>query len=438
MSTPLVAIVGRPNVGKSTLVNRLASSQEAIVDSSPGVTRDRNYIRTEWNGTPFSVIDTGGLNLASKEKMMVEISKQAQAAVEEASLIILLVDGRAGILPGDNEIVDIIRKENKPAIIAVNKIDIPELEDLKNEFYKFGLGNPQAISASHGLGIGELLDTIVKKIPPVEVEEGEAYLNIAIVGRPNVGKSSLFNYLIGQERAIVSEEPGTTRDAIDTFIMVDGIVYRFIDTAGLRKKGKLSGEVEYYGLIRSLKALERADLALIVIDSGEGITEGDQRVAMLAEERGCASLILLNKWDLIGEESKGKILKELGRKMVFLDYAPVLRISALTGRGISKIFPIINRVGLNYFQQVKTNKINKLVSEIKSDGHLPSKSGKVLKIYYATQTGIKPPRFLFFVNDTSLVDNTYRRYMAKTFRSKLNLEGCPVFLSFRKKGQKKG
>ncbi len=320
--------------------------------------------------------------------------------------------------------------------MAVNKIDIQEFEDLVNEFFRFGLGEPIPISSTQGRGIGDLLDLIIEKIPHISREEKTSSFNVAIVGRPNVGKSSLFNSLVGQERAIVNEEPGTTRDAIDTFLVRDGIIYRFVDTAGLRKKGRLSGDIEYYGLIRTLRTLERAELALIVIDSSEMVTEGDQKVASLAEQRGCASIIILNKWDLVAKEERRTITEQLGRKMVFLDYAPVIPTSAITSEGISKLFPVMNKIGANYFQQVKTNQINKLISEIKDSGHLPSKKGKSLKIYYASQIGVKPPRFLFFVNDSRLVEDSFRRYLTKKIRSQLKFEGCPIFLSFRKKRKK--
>ncbi len=432
----LIAIVGRPNVGKSTLVNRIASGQFTIVDELDGVTRDRNYIKTEWSGTTFTVVDTGGLIFGEKENLTESIREQAFLAVEEADAIIFVVDGKSGLFPGDEEIANILRREKKPIFLVVNKLDDVTKEFDKFSFCSLGLGEPYAISATHGLGIGDLLDELVRALPSKEMEEVEGAINVAIIGRPNVGKSSVCNRLLGEDRVIVSSVAGTTRDAVDTMIERDGTLYKFIDTAGLRRRKKIKG-VEYYGMVRALRALGGADIALLVLDASEGVTEQDQKIADMARSRGCALVILLNKWDLVDVEDVDALYSGLVRKFRFIDYAPVLKISALRNRGISKIFPMIDKIIEGYFKQISTSQLNWLVQQIKAKGHTMSKGGKKLNLLYATQIKKGPPTFLFFVNESKLVNVYFKRYLTSEIRKAFVFEGVPVRLRFKGKGKRR-
>ncbi|HDP69241.1 MAG TPA: ribosome biogenesis GTPase Der [Actinobacteria bacterium] len=428
----LVAIVGRPNVGKSTLVNRIVSGQPAIVDESVGVTRDRNYIEAEWAGKTFIVVDTGGLIFGGKEELAGSVREQALLAAEEADAIVFVVDGKASPLPDDEEIAQILRYQKKPVFLVVNKLDDVTKESEKFSFYSLGLGEPHAISAMHGLGIGDLLDEIANTLPPQEIEEDEGLINIAIVGRPNVGKSSICNRLLGEERVIVSDIPGTTRDAIDTLIEKDGKRYKFIDTAGLRRRKKVK-DVEYYGMVRVLRALDKADITLLVLDATEGVTEQDQKIAEFAENRGCAIMVLLNKWDLVDPENINNLYLKLEKKFNFISYAPVLKVSALKNRGIRNIYPTIDDIVEEYFKQISTSQLNSLIKEIKTKGHTVSKGGKKLNILYATQVKKGPPTFLLFVNEPKLVDMYYRRYLLSGIRKMFGFKGVPIKLRFRGK-----
>ena len=432
MVKPLVAIVGRPNVGKSTLVNRLAATGQAIVDIKAGVTRDRNYIETDWGGREFVLVDTGGLQLDDKEPMTQAIKNQAMAAVEEADLILFVVDGKSGSISDDAQIADILRKSKKPLLLVVNKADNPADVSIIFPFYEFGLGEPIPVSASHGLSIGDLLDPLVDRLPDRDEPQTSAdETRVAIVGRPNAGKSSILNYISGSERAVVSETPGTTRDAIDTFIEHGGDQYRFIDTAGLRRIAKLSGNLEYYGILRAMKALESASIALLVVDSEVGVTDQDQRIARMAREKNCALIILLNKWDLLDPEEGEEVSDEVGRKLGFVSYAIVLKTSAISGRGLGKLYKAINQVRDSFGSRISTPDINRFLFKMKAR-HLPVSRGKSLKLRYSTQLKAGPPTFLVFVNDPKIVDNAYKRFFEKNIRDEFNLIGTPVNCLFRK------
>ncbi|MEW5706248.1 MAG: ribosome biogenesis GTPase Der [Actinomycetota bacterium] len=426
--------MGRPNVGKSTLVNRMVASQQAIVHEIAGVTRDRNYVDTEWNGKTFTIIDTGGIDFGADKTMGQQITRQAMLAIEEADVVIFVVDGSVGITAEDEMVAKILRKAENPVILAVNKIDDTTHESAIYPFYKLGLGEPRAVSAIHGLGVGDLLDVVASLLPEVKKVEDTEEIKVAIVGKPNVGKSSLLNRFLGEERVIVSEVPGTTRDAIDTVFEKDGLTYRFIDTAGLRKQPKIKEDIEYFSFIRAIRALDRADIALIVIDASEGPSAQDQKIASFAEERGCASIIVLNKWDLIESREKANRVEEaLETKMRFLRYSPKLQVSAKTGRGIAKLFLSIKEVMKEYDKRVSTSSLNDLVLKIKAEGFQPSKGGRTLKISYAAQIGTRPPAFVFFVNHPQLVTPSYTRYLENKIRETYQFTGCPLNIHFRSK-----
>lgn len=434
MAYPLVAVVGRPNVGKSTLVNRMIAAQQAIVHEAPGVTRDRNYVDTEWGGKTFTIIDTGGIDFGTDVSMGKQITKQAVLAVEEADVIVFVVDGAVGEVTEDDMVAKLLRSSKKPVILAVNKIDDIIHEAAIYPFYKLGLGEPYAVSGIHGLGVGDLLDAITALLPMVERIEDADEVKVAVVGRPNVGKSSILNRLLGEERVIVSDIPGTTRDTIDTVLEKDGVTYRFIDTAGLRKQPRLKEDVEYYSFIRSLRALDRADIAIIVIDAETGPATQDQKIANLAEDRGCASIIVLNKWDLVESREKAdRVEVSLEKKMRFLDYSPRLKVSAKTGLGTAKMFALLREVMAEYDKRVSTSSINGMVAKIKAEGFQPAKGGRTLKISYAAQIGSRPPTFVFFVNHPQLVTQSYERYIENQIRKTYGFTGCPINIHFRSK-----
>jgi GTP-binding protein len=434
MSIPIVAVVGRPNVGKSTLVNRLVQGQDAIVHAMRGVTRDRSYHRTDWNGREFMLVDTGGIELATDDAFGDSIRRQAVIAAEEADAIIFVVDGATGITAGDADVARILVKTARPVFLVVNKSDTPGDVSASYEFWTLGLGEPRAVSALHGHGTGDLLDDLVASLPEREPEPETDEVGIAIIGRPNSGKSSLFNRLIGAERSIVSGVAGTTRDAIDTVVERDGVRYRLVDTAGLRRQAKIDESVEYYSFVRAMRAIDRADVALLVLDASEGITDGDQRVARFAEERGCAMVVLLNKWDLLTEdEPREAIEADVPRKLGFIGYAPLLRISALTGRGVDKLFTAIDAVYANFTQTVTTSKLNRFLADLRETGHTISRSGAQLRVKYGTQTHSGPPAFTFFANHPKLVDENYKRYLENRMRESFEFSGTPITLKFRQK-----
>lgn len=436
MTLPIVAVVGRPNVGKSTFVNRMIQSQDAIVHAQSGVTRDRSYHRTDWNGREFMLVDTGGIEFATDDAFGDSIREQAVVAANEADVVIFLVDGTVGIAPGDEEVAGLLRRQKTPVFLVVNKLDTPGREDAIHEFWSLGLEQPWPVSALHGHGSGDLLDALVEALPEAEeADSADDAIGVAIIGKPNAGKSSLYNKLLGRERAIVSEVAGTTRDAIDTMLVDGESTFRLVDTAGLRRKSQIDESVEYYGFVRAMRAIDRADVAVLVIDASTGVTDQDQRVARFAEERGCGMVIALNKWDLIeGPERKIELVSRLPEKLGFVGYAPVVRVSALSGSGVSKVLPMAKTVYDAYARTVPTSKINALLTELRASGHTISKGGKVLRLQYATQTGTKPPVFTFFANHPRLVDANYERYLENRLRESFDLVGTPVRLKFRQKG----
>lgn len=435
MTKPIVAIVGRPNVGKSTLVNRIAQTSEAIVHETRGVTRDRSYHDADWNGIDFVLIDTGGIEMTEDDHFQQSIRDQAFMATEEADLILFLVDGSTGATSDDVNVARILQRSNKPVLLAVNKLDNPADESALWDYYSLGLGDPFPISAIHGHGTGDMLDELVGLLPEIEEEQDTSEsINVAIIGRPNAGKSSLSNKMTGKDRSIVSNIAGTTRDAIDTLIERDNTYYKIIDTAGLRRKSQISDDIEYYGFVRSMRAIDRADVALLVVDATVGITDQDQRVAGLADDRGCALIILLNKWDLLDSpEAREEIISRIEDQFNFVLYAPVIRISALTGRSIHRIWDAIDVVAENRSQKISTSKLNKLLSELREFGHTISKGNRRLRIHYVTQTDTQPPEFTFFANHPDLIDQNYKRYLENRLRETFDLLGTPIRMKFRKK-----
>ena len=441
---PVVAIVGRPNVGKSTLVNRLAGTNDAIVHESRGVTRDRSYHDADWNGREFILVDTGGIEpMKSDDVFSTSIRDQALAAAEEADVVLFVVDGSVGVTEEDESVARMLKRVKKPILLLVNKLDNPAREDERLwEFYSLGIGDPRPISAHHGHGTGDLLDEVVALLPEEEDSEPELYpdaLGVAIIGRPNAGKSSLFNKVIGSERSIVSDIAGTTRDAIDTYIERDGRRYRLVDTAGIRKKSTVYENIEYYSMVRGLRAIDRADVALLVVDSGVGMTEQDQKVANLAIERGCALVILLNKWDLLDDDYKReKALDTVARRMTLAPWAPMLRISALTGRSVEKIWKLIDEAAAERAKTISTSALNRFLTGLREFGHTIVDGKRRLRMHYVTQAGTNPPAFTFFVNHPDLVNDTYRRYVENRMRTEFGFKGTPIRLYFHKKNDRNG
>ena len=436
MSKPIVAVVGRPNVGKSTLVNRLAVSRDAIVHESRGVTRARSYHNTDWNGRDFVLIDTGGIeSIKSKDTFAPRIREQALAACAEADVIVFVVAGSVGLTDAAEEVARVVRKSGKPVFLVVNKIDDPDRELNTWDFYSLGVGEPRAISAGHGYGTGDLLDDVVAAFPEDEPEaEQDDDLNIAIIGRPNVGKSSLTNRLVGKNRSIVSDVAGTTRDAVDTVIEVNGERYRLVDTAGMRKKTQVHEDVEYYSLVRGLQAMERADVCLLVVDASVGVTEQDQKLAGMAIDRGCALVICLNKWDLIkSDQERDKVMASLERRMSFASWAPFVNISALTGRSCLKVLDVARKAADARASHIKTSQLNQVLDAIRESGHTVVVKNRRLKINYGTQTGDNPPIYTFFCNAPDLVDDNFERFLENRLRQAFDLEGTPIRFKFKRK-----
>ena len=431
---PVVAIVGRPNVGKSTFINRLVGSREAIVYDQPGVTRDRLYLRTDWNGRDFIVVDTGGIVPGSDEELLQSIEKQAEAAMEEADLIIFVVDGDAGVTPVDEDIANKLRTTKKPVLIAVNKLDKVEDDPKALEFYAMGIGEPHPISAMHGHGIGDLLDVIVDTFPPkTEAEETDTELKIAFVGRPNVGKSSLTNSLLGEERMIVSDVSGTTRDAVDTRLHWEGRDFLLVDTAGIRRKSKVGFGVEGFSVVRSLKAMDRADVVVILIDAVDGVTEQDQRIAGMAEDSGKAVVIAVNKWDLVPKDTHtmSAYRKKLLEELYYVRWAPVIFISAKTGQRVSQVLESAVLASESNARRVTTGVLNEVFNEALTLTPPPSVKGRRLRIYYASQIRTNPPTFAMSCNDPALVSDHYRRYLENKIREAFGFEGSPIRMVFR-------
>ena len=439
MALPIVAVVGRPNVGKSTFVNRIAEADEAIVHEMRGVTRDRSYHKADWNGIEFKLIDTGGIEMGTEDQFQGSIRSQAFEATNEADVIVFIVDGKTGINADDEEVARILRKTSKPVLLAVNKLDTPNKLDELWEFYQLGLGDPFPISATHGHGTGDLLDEVVDYLRKVDCsfedeEDDEDIINVAIIGRPNAGKSSLTNRLTNNDRSIVSDVAGTTRDAIDTVVVHDGKKYRIVDTAGLRRKSQIDEDVEYYGFVRAMRAIDRADVALLVIDGSIGLTDQDQRVAGFAAERGCAMIIVLNKWDLVeGPEAKAEVRERIEDRMTFVGYAPVVATCALTGKKVDRIWDAVDKAYAGFSQTISTNKLNLWLSSIRETGHTVSQGKAVLRMKYVTQTGTCPPHFTVFVNRPDLVTDNYERFLENRLRKTFDLEGTPIRLKFKKK-----
>ena len=438
---PLVAIVGRPNVGKSTLFNRLIGRRVAIVEDTPGVTRDRIYGDAEWLNYSFTLIDTGGIEPASEDIIAVQMRRQAELAIETADVILFLVDGREGLTSADSEVAAMLRRSKKPVVLAVNKVDAPKFEDSMYEFYELGLGDPFTISASQGLGLGDMLDEVVRDFPKADEEEERELINIAVVGKPNVGKSSLVNMLLGEERSIVSDIPGTTRDSIDTPFSRNGRDYVLVDTAGIRRKRSIEDEsIERYSVIRSLAAVRRADVVLIVCDASSGLSEQDVRIAGYAHEEGKASVLIVNKWDLIEKDTNtmNKFKKDLGVDLAFMSYVPMLFISAKTGQRVNQVMDQVDAVYEQTCRRVTTGMLNDIVNEAITMMEPPSDKGRRLKIYYATQAAIQPPTFIVFVNDTNLLHFSYERYLENYFRKSFGLTGTPIRMLFRNRGKEEG
>ena len=438
MTKPIVAVVGRPNVGKSTLVNRLAERREAIVHESRGVTRDRSYHETDWNGREFVLVDTGGIeSIHSKDTFAPRIREQALMACEEADVIIFVVDGMVGLTDEDEEVARVVRRSKKPSFLVVNKMDDPERELAVWDFYSLGVGEPRPLSAGHGHGTGDLLDDVVAVLPPETEEPEDLYgdvLNVAIIGRPNVGKSSLTNRLVGNERSIVSDVAGTTRDAVDVVIERGDTRFRLVDTAGMRKKSQVHEDVEYYSMVRGLMAMDKADVCLLVVDSSVGVTEQDQKLAVMAIERGCALVVCLNKWDLVDTEQKrDDVEMSLARRMSFATWAPVIRISALTGRSCVRVLDAAQKAAAARASRVQTAKLNALLDEIRQSGHTVTQRNRRLKLNYATQPSACPPTFAFFCNAPDLVDDNYERFLENRLRESIDLVGTPIRLKFRRK-----
>ncbi len=441
MSKPLVAIVGRPNVGKSTLFNRLVGRKVAIVEDTPGVTRDRIYGDAEWLTHSFTVIDTGGIEPANEDKIAVQMRRQAEIAIETCDVIIFLVDGREGMTSADEEIASMLRKSNKPVVLGVNKLDAPKYNDSIYEFYTLGLGEPIIVSSGQGIGIGDLLDSVCAHFPQMEETEEERVINIAVCGRPNVGKSTLVNAILGEQRVIVSDVPGTTRDAIDTPFEQNGQKYVLVDTAGIRRKRAIEdASIERYSVIRSLAAVRRADVVLFVCDATEGLSEQDVKIAGFVHEEGKPCVILVNKWDLVEKDTYTieSFKKDMNVELNFMPYVQYLFISARTGQRVQKILNMVNNAYVQSTRRISTGTLNDIINEAVSMNEPPAQNGRRFRIYYSTQVAIQPPTFILFVNDVSLSHFSYERYLENYLRKAFGFEGTPIRLYFRNRTKEEG
>ena len=434
MNLPTVALVGRPNVGKSTLFNKLVGSKISIIDDTPGVTRDRIYSEVSYNSYRFHLIDTGGIDV-SQELFNDEIKVQAEIAIEEADVVVFIVDGKEGITTNDKVVRDMLRKTNKKVIVAINKVDSKDSQEHMYDFYELGFDSYIPISAEHNTGIYELLDEITKDFHEYEQEEEDNRLKFCVIGRPNVGKSSLINALLNEERVIVSNEAGTTRDAIDSVMKYNGEEFVLIDTAGMRKKGKVFESIEKYSLLRSLKAIDRSDLCLLVINAEEGIIEHDKHIASYALEKGKGLIIVVNKWDTVENPNIKDYTKLVRSEFQFLSYAPIVFLSALTKKRIHTLMPEILKVSENIKREVKTSVLNDVIMDAYSLNLPPSYKGKRLKIYFANQAGTKPPKFVFHVNNKGLVHFSYERYLENKLRENFDFEGTPIVIQFKNRGE---
>lgn len=438
---PMIAIVRRPNVGKSLLFNRLIGQRLSIVEDTPGVTRDRIYGESDWNGRAFTVVDTGGIEPNTDNEILAFMREQAQIAIDNATVIVFLTDIRTGMTASDEDVAEMLRKSGKPVVLAVNKVDTtgPTNPDVY-EFYNLGLGEPIPVSAVHGHGTGDLLDACLSHFPPETDADAEPdAIRVAVIGKPNAGKSSLVNRILGEERVIVSDVAGTTRDAIDTpYTSEDGNHYIFIDTAGIRRKSKIEESVERYSVLRATMAVERADVCLILIDAAEGVTEQDTKVAGLAHDAGKASVIVVNKWDIVDKDDKTmeRMTKDIRNGLAYMPYAPIVFLSAKTGQRVPKLFPAIREVWRQSGTRVTTGALNSVLADAQTRVQPPTDKGRRLKIYYMTQVGVYPPRFVAFCNDTKLFHFSYRRYLENCIRNTFGLDGTPLVLMVRQKRDK--
>lgn len=440
MAKPIVAIVGRPNVGKSTLFNIFANSRISIVEDTPGVTRDRLYATAEWLDHEFMMVDTGGIEIMNADAIAVSIRQQAQIAIKEADVILFVCDARAGITTEDADVARLLRQSKKPIVLAVNKADSPKQEMNTFEFYNLGIGDPIAVSASNHLGLGDLLDAVVAKFPADKMAgdlEEEDEIKVALIGRPNVGKSSIFNALVGEERSIVSDIAGTTRDAIDTPVVRNGQKYLFIDTAGMRRKAKVDEPIEKYSVMRSLRAVDRSDVVLMVFDAVEGVTEQDKRIVGYAHEAGKAVILVVNKWDLYEKDNSSTLryTETLRKELVFLQYAPVVFVSAVTKQRIHRLPEVISYVAEQNAMRIATSILNQVIEDAVAINPPPTEKGKRLKILYVTQVKIKPPTFVIFVNEPEIMHFSYQRYLENKLREAFGFEGTPIQMIIRGKNE---
>ena len=439
MAKPIVAIVGRPNVGKSTLFNKLVGARLSIVDDKPGVTRDRIYPPCEWRGKEVMLVDTGGIEPRADDVILSQMRAQANIAIATADVIVLVTDLRSGVVATDQDVANMLKKSGKPVILCVNKCDSVGAPDPEfYEFYNLGMGDPIAVSAVHGHGTGDLLDAVIAYFPPEsEEEEEDDTIKVAVIGKPNVGKSSLINRILGEERVIVSNVAGTTRDAIDSYFENETGKYNFIDTAGMRKKSKVDDNIEKYSVLRATMAIERSDVCLIMIDAQDGVTEQDTKVAGLAHEAGKACIIVVNKWDLVEKDDKtmDRMREDIRRDLSYMTYAPIVFISALTGQRVTRLFELINYVREQSSMRITTGMLNSVLADAQTRVQPPTDKGRRLKIYYMTQVGIRPPHFVVFCNDKKLFHFSYRRYLENQIRSVFGLEGTPIIMSIRQKGE---
>ena len=442
MALPLIAIVGRPNVGKSMLFNKIIGRRLSIVEDTPGVTRDRIYGESEWVGRRFRLVDTGGIEPNTDSQILSFMREQAQIAIDNADVIIFVTDIKTGLTASDQEVASMLQRSRKPIVLAVNKMDsVGAVDPDFYEFYNLGLGDPVAVSAVHGHGTGDLLDECIKYFPPETDEEDDSdVVQVAIIGKPNVGKSSLTNRILGEERVIVSNVAGTTRDAIDSYFENQNGKYNFIDTAGMRKKSKVDDNIEKYSVLRATMAIERSDVCLILIDAQEGVTEQDTKVAGLAHDAGKACIIVVNKWDLIEKDGKtmDRMREDIRRDLSYMPYAPILFISALTGQRVGRLFELINYVNDQAAMRITTGTLNSVLADAQTRVQPPTDKGRRLKIYYMTQVGVKPPHFVIFCNDKKLFHFSYQRYLENQLRSVFGLEGTPIVLTIRQKGEDDG
>jgi len=432
---PIVAIIGRPNVGKSTLFNRITRRRDAIVDNRPGVTRDRHYGEAVWDERAFMLVDTGGFVTGDEDHFAAPIRYHVEQAVSQADAVVLVLDGKGGISPFDRDLMGWLRTLDQPVFYVVNKIDGPDLEQQLFEFYALGVETLYPLSAEHGYGVPDFMDDLVKALPTAAEEADQSHIRVALVGRPNVGKSSMVNRLVGQERVVVSETPGTTRDAVDTVCEYKGQSYLLIDTAGIRRKAKVDLKLEKFSIIKALQSLERCDVALVLLDAGQGITEQDIKVAGYAHERGCGTLFVVNKWDLVGKATvtPRKVEQQLRDAAKFLPYAPVITVSALTGQRINKIFPLVNQIFAQYTTRIGTGKINRILTNATERTEPPMHKGRRLKFYYTTQITERPPTFVSFVNFPDAVHFSYERYLVNQIRTESGLDKVPLRLYFRQR-----